>query len=79
MRRVLLVMAGLALFAIPVSAQTAEEIVARYIKTIGAWEDSGRQDFARQGKYNRERWFEAVHLDENNRQGWCGRSSRCKG
>ncbi len=35
MRKVLLVIAGLALFATSTPAQTAEEIIAKYIKTVG--------------------------------------------
>ena len=35
MRRVLVVIAGLMLMGMPASAQTAEEIVAKYVKTIG--------------------------------------------
>ena len=38
MRKILPGIIGLALFAMPVSAQTAEEIVAKYIKTIGGAE-----------------------------------------
>jgi hypothetical protein len=70
MRRVLLIMAGLALFAIPVSAQTAEEIVARYIKTVGGMEKiQAVKTLRRLGKYTGSGGFEAVILEENKRQG----------
>jgi hypothetical protein len=38
MRGILLRIVGLALLAMPVSAQTADEIIAKYIKTIGGAE-----------------------------------------
>ena len=38
MRKILLGIIWLAFFAMPVSAQTAEEIIAKYIKTIGGSE-----------------------------------------
>jgi hypothetical protein len=70
MRRVLLVVAGLALFAIPVSAQTAEEIVAHYIKTVGGMEKiQAVKTLRRQGKFTGSGGFEAVILEENKRQG----------
>ena len=70
MRRVLLVMAGLVFFAIPVPAQTAEEIVARYIKTIGGREKiQAVKTLRRQGKFIGSGGFEAVILEENKREG----------
>lgn len=38
MRRVLVSIAALALFAMPASAQSVDEIIAHYIKTIGGME-----------------------------------------
>ena len=38
MRRLLLVIIGSALFALPAAAQTADEIIAKYVKTIGGAE-----------------------------------------
>src|SRR5207247_8618333 len=35
MRNTLLRLAGLTLFALPLSAQTADDIIAKYIKTVG--------------------------------------------
>lgn len=70
MRRVLLVIAGLALFAVPVSAQTVDEIIARYIKTIGGMEKiEAVKTLRRQGKYVGGGGLEAVILEENKRQG----------
>jgi hypothetical protein len=70
MRRVLLVMAGLALVAMPVSAQTVDEIVAHYIKTIGGMEKiQAVKTLRRQGRFTGSGGFEAVILEENKRQG----------
>src|SRR5713101_7899506 len=68
MRRVLLMMAGLALLAAPASAQTAEEIVAKYIKTVGGAEKiQAVKTLRRTGTYNRGGGFEAAILEENKR------------
>ncbi|HEX8141613.1 MAG TPA: hypothetical protein VF553_03395 [Pyrinomonadaceae bacterium] len=70
MRRFLLVLAGLALCAMPVSAQTAEEIVANYIKTIGGMDKiQAVQTLRRSGKFIGGGGFEAVILEENKRGG----------
>jgi hypothetical protein len=70
MRRVLLVMAGLALFAMPARAQTADEIIAHYIKTIGGMEKiQAVKTLRRQGKFTGSGGFEAAILEENKRQG----------
>jgi hypothetical protein len=68
MRRVLLMFATLALLAIPASAQTAEEIVAKYIKTIGGPEKiQAVKTLRRSGKFIGAGGFEATILEENKR------------
>ena len=68
MGRILLAIAGLALFAMPVSAQTAEEIVAKYIKTIGGAEKiEAIKTLRRTGKYIGGGGFEAAFIQENKR------------
>lgn len=70
MRRFLLGIAGLVLFAMPVSAQTAEEIVANYIKTVGGMDKiQAVQTLRRSGKYIGGGGFEAAILEENKRRG----------
>jgi hypothetical protein len=69
MRKFLLGLMGLAVFAMPVSAQTAEEIVAKYIKTVGGMEKiQAVKTLRRRGKHI-EGGFEAAILEENKRQG----------
>ena len=68
MRKILLGIIGLAMFAMPVSAQTAEEIVAKYIKTIGGVEKiEAIKTLRRTGKYTGGGGFEAVVIQENKR------------
>ncbi|MEP6718280.1 MAG: hypothetical protein ABJB21_04015 [bacterium] len=68
MRRVLLLMAGLALLAVPASAQTAEEIVAKYIKTVGGAEKiQAVKTLRKMGTFNGGGGFEAPVLEENKR------------
>ena len=68
MHKILLGIMGLALFAIPVSAQTAEEIVAKYIKTIGGAEKiESIKTLRRTGKFTGGGGFEAVVIQENKR------------
>jgi hypothetical protein len=68
MPRFLLGLVGLAAFAMPASAQTAEEIVARYIKTIGGMEKiQAVKTLRRAGKFTGGGGFEAVILEENKR------------
>jgi hypothetical protein len=69
MGRVLLGLVGLALFAVPVSAQTAEEIITRYIKTVGGMEKiQAVNTLRRVGRYTGGGGFEAAILEENKRQ-----------
>lgn len=68
MRTVLVSIATLALFAIPASAQTVDEIIAHYIKTIGGMEKiQAVTTLRRSGKYTGGGGFEAVVLQENKR------------
>jgi hypothetical protein len=68
MRKILLGIIGLALFAIPVSAQTAEEIIAKYIKTIGGAEKiEAIRTLRRTGKFTGGGGFEAIVIQENKR------------
>ena len=68
MRRVVILMAGLVLLAVPASAQTAEEIVAKYIKTVGGAEKIQAVKTLRKiGTYNGGGGFEAPILEENKR------------
>ena len=68
MRRILLGIIGLALFAMPVSAQTADEIIAKYIKTIGGVEKiEAIKTLRRTGKFTGGGGFEAVVVQENKR------------
>ena len=68
MRRVLYMMVGVALFALPASAQTAEEIVAKYLKTVGGAEKiQAVKTLRRAGKFIGGGGFEATILEENKR------------
>src|SRR5712664_1599562 len=68
MRRVLLVIAGLMLMGMPASAQTAEEIVAKYVKTIGGPEKIQTvKTLRRSGKLSLGGGFEAAVVEENKR------------
>ena len=68
MRKVLFMLAGLALLAAPASAQTAEEIVAKYIKTVGGPEKiQAVKTLRRTGTFSGGGGFEAAVLEENKR------------
>lgn len=68
MRKVLVMLAGLALLAAPASAQTAEEIVAKYIKTVGGAEKiQAVKTLRKVGIFNGGGGFEAPILEENKR------------
>jgi hypothetical protein len=61
MRRFLLALLGLALFAWPAAAQTADEIIAKYVKTIGgAQKLEALKTLRRTGKFTGGGGFEAV-------------------
>ncbi len=68
MRRLLLAVAGVALLTVPVSAQTAEDIVNNYIKTVGGMAkiDSAKT-LRRVGKFIGGGGFEAKVVQENKR------------
>jgi hypothetical protein len=64
----LLAFAGAVLFAAPVSAQTADEIVAKFIKTVGGMEKiQSVKSLRRTGRFNGGGGFEAVIVEENKR------------
>lgn len=68
MRRLLLAVVALALFALPASAQTADEIIAKYLKTIGgAAKLEALKTLRRTGKFTGGGGFEAVVVQENKR------------
>lgn len=68
MRRVLFALAGLAFFAVPATAQTAEEIVAKYVKTVGGADKiQAVKTLRRIGKFTGGGGFEASIVEENKR------------
>ena len=68
MRRVLLMLAGLALLAAPASAQTAQEIVAKYIKTVGGAEKiQAVKTLRKMGTFSGGGGIEAPIVEENKR------------
>ena len=68
MRRVVFVIAALVSFALPVSAQTVDEIVTHYLKTVGGMEKiQAVQTLRRTGKFIGGGGFEARVLQENKR------------
>lgn len=68
MRNVLLKLAGLALCAMPLAAQTADDIIAKYVKTVGGMEKiQAVKTLRRTGKFTGSGGFEAVVLQENKR------------
>ena len=68
MRRALLVLTALILSSIPAAAQTAEEIIARYIERSGGMERiQAVRTLRRTGKYVGGGGFEAKVVEENKR------------
>ena len=68
MHKVSLTIVGLLLFSASVSAQTADELIAKYVKTIGGMEKLQAIKTIRQtGKFNGGGGFEAVVDNENKR------------
>jgi outer membrane lipoprotein-sorting protein len=68
MRRIFGLIAIVAAFALPASAQTADEIVARYVKAVGGTDKiESVRSLRRSGKYIGGGGFEAVILQENKR------------
>ncbi|OLC03031.1 MAG: sialidase [Gemmatimonadetes bacterium 13_1_40CM_69_22] len=61
-------LAGLALLATPLSAQTADEIIAKYVKTVGGMDKiQAVTTLRRTGKFTGGGGFEAAVLQENKR------------
>src|SRR6202171_5761876 len=68
MRRVLFMLAGLALLAAPASAQNADDIVAKYIKGAGGTKKiKAVKTLRRTGTFSGGGGFEAAVLEENKR------------
>src|SRR6476659_3438795 len=68
MRRILLQLIALALLAQPLAAQTADDIIARYIKTLGGMENiQAAKSLRRTGKFTGGGGFEAKVVQENKR------------
>src|SRR5262249_32837911 len=68
MRRLVLAVATLLLFVVPVSAQTADEIITKYVDKIGgAGQIHGQRTLRRTGKMTMAGGFEAVVVHENKR------------
>src|SRR5207302_11086114 len=68
LQHILLAMAGLVLFVMPVSAQTADEIISKYISTVGGMEKIQAVKMLRRiGKFTGGGGFEAAVLEENKR------------
>ena len=68
MRKIALMLATVALFAVPASAQTVDEILSHYFKTVGGMEKiQAVQTLRRSGKYIGGGGFEAVVIQENKR------------
>ncbi|HZT60622.1 MAG TPA: hypothetical protein VFA21_18605 [Pyrinomonadaceae bacterium] len=70
MRRFLPALAALFICAASASAQTADEIVAKYIKSLGGMDKiEAVKSLRRTGKFNGGGGFEAVVVEENKRPG----------
>src|SRR5712691_9004597 len=68
MRTFLSRLAGLALFAVPLSAQTADDIIAKYLKTVGGLERiQAVNTLRRTGKFTGGGGFEAAVLQDSKR------------
>src|SRR5205807_10005482 len=68
MRRLVLAVATLELFVLPVSAQTADEIITKYVNKIGGAEQvHAIKTLRRTGKLTLGGGFEAVLVHENKR------------
>ncbi|MEO8436364.1 MAG: hypothetical protein ABI596_15790 [Pyrinomonadaceae bacterium] len=70
MSKIALMLASVALFAVPASAQTVDEILSHYFKTVGGKEKiNAVQTLRRTGKFIGGGGFEAVVVQENKRAG----------
>lgn len=80
MRHALLKLAGLFLVAMPLSAQTADDIIANYIKTIGGMEKlKAINTLRRSGRFVGGGGFEAVIVQDNKRPGMVREEFRLQG
>src|SRR5947209_6972794 len=71
MHRFLLALIALAAFAANASAQTADEIVSKFIKTEGGMDKiEALKSLRRTGRFNGGGGFEAVVVEENKRPGF---------
>ncbi len=71
MRKIALIFATVALFAVPTSAQAVDEILSHYFKTVGGMDKiQAVQTLRRTGKYIGGGGFEAVVVQENRRGGY---------
>ena len=68
MRRIAVLIATLVLFALPASAQSVDDIIAHYLKTVGGMEKiQAVKTLRRTGKFIGGGGFEAAILQENKR------------
>ena len=68
MRRILVLIATLVLFALPASGQSVDDIIAHYLKTVGGMEKiQSVKTLRRTGKFIGGGGFEAPILQENKR------------
>jgi len=80
MRRFLLTSAVLLCVAAPAAAQSADEIVAKFIKTVGGMERiQAVKSLRRVGKYNGGGGFEAVIVEENKRPNYVRQEIQIQG
>jgi len=68
MRKLILLLVALAVFAAPAAAQSVDEIIAHYLKAVGGMERiQAVNTLRRTGKFNGGGGFEAVVVQENKR------------
>src|SRR3989441_5484210 len=68
MRKLILMFVALAVFAAPAAAQSVDEIIAHYLKSVGGMEKiQAVNTLRRTGKFNGGGGFEAVIVQENKR------------
>jgi len=68
MRKLILLFVALAVFAAPAAAQSVDEIIAHYLKSVGSMEKiQAVNTLRRTGKFNGGGGFEAVVVQENKR------------
>ncbi|MEP6730814.1 MAG: hypothetical protein ABJE10_09255 [bacterium] len=68
MRTIILRLTGMVLLAMPLSAQTADDVIAKYIKTVGGMDKiDAAKTIRRTGKFVGGGGFEAIVVQENKR------------